>query len=64
MDEIELRSENIRRVIGPMPKGLFIGGAIITLLIVVALALALWGLPNPNDGNEKLFHLIIKSLDL
>ncbi len=64
MDEIELRSKNIRRIIGPIPKGLFIGGITVMVLITAALSIALFYLPNPTNSSERLFHLIIKSLKL
>lgn len=64
MDEIKLRSKNIRRIIGPIPKGLFIGGIAVILLITATLGVALFYLPNPTNNSEQLFHLIIKSLKL
>lgn len=62
MDDIELRSKNIRRIIGPIPKGLFISGIVIMTLIAVGLVCALIYLPNPYDPAEPLYHLIIRSL--
>ncbi len=62
MDEIELRSENIRRIIGPIPHRLFVTGVLVISLLGVALLLALFCIPNPNDGHEKLFDLLISSL--
>lgn len=64
MDEIELRSKNIRRVIGPIPKGLFIIGVTVMIIITVALALALFCLPAPTDTNERLFHFIIRNMKI
>ena len=62
MDEIELRSENIRRIIGPIPQKLFVTGVLIMVIIGGALLLSLFCLPNPTDENERLFELLLKSL--
>lgn len=64
MDNIELRSKKIRRIIGPIPTRLFALCIAVTAVIATALAVALFCLPNPADGDGKLFMLIIKSLKL
>lgn len=64
MDEIELRSKNVRRIIGPIPKTLFIAGVIMMLLIVISLVLALMYLPDPTGEYENLFYFVINSLKL
>lgn len=58
MDEIELKSKDTRRVIGPIPNKLFIGGVIVMLIITVALVFTLFYLPNPFNENEKIIMLI------
>lgn len=64
MDDIELRSKKIRRIIGPIPKRAFAFCIAATAVITVALAIALFCIPNPADSDEKLFWLIIKSLNM
>lgn len=49
---------------GPIPKGLFIIGIVVMVIITVALVFTLFYLPAPNDNNERLFHFIMRSLKL
>ena len=64
MDNIELRSRKVRRMIGPIPEKLFVSGVVVTVLIAVALIFVLFCLTDPVDVNKKLFHIIISSLRL
>lgn len=60
MDKIEIHSKKNRQIIGPIPKRLFIICIIVMSIIAIALAIALFFLPAPNDNNEILFQFIIK----
>lgn len=64
MDKIEIHSEKNRKVIGPIPKRLFIICVIVMSIITIALAAALFFLPAPNDNNEILFQFVIKTLKI
>lgn len=56
---IELRSEKVRKAIGPIPKGIVIAGYIAILLIIVALLCALIFIPYPyGNGESILQHLL------
>lgn len=62
MDEIELRSENIKRIIGPIPRKLFVTAIFVMSLLSLVLLFALFCIPNPKDENEKLFDLLTRTL--
>lgn len=59
-NRIELRSEKVRKAIGPIPKGVVIAGYVVILLITVTLTCALIFIPYPyGNGESILQHLIL-----
>ena len=58
-DKIELRSEKVRELIGPIPKYLIRWGTIIIILVFLSLLAAICLLPYPySHGESILYHLI------
>ena len=56
-DNIELRSEKIRHIIGEIPPKLVRMGTVIIVAVCVLLGICLWAV---KIGGESLFSLIFK----
>ncbi|MBR8705679.1 hypothetical protein IX296_001381 [Bacteroides pyogenes] len=53
---IELRSEKIRKAIGPIPKGLVYGGYAVIILIFIILLLCVIFIPYPYGNGETILR--------
>jgi len=60
-DNLELRSEKVRRLIGEIPPGLVRWGIAITALVFIALVAAMCLLPYPYSEGESIIRHIIGS---
>ena len=57
-DNIGLRAEKVRRLIGEIPPGLMRWGIVVTVLVFIALVAAVCLLPYPySEGESILRHL-------
>ena len=56
-DNIELRSEKVRNVIGKVPPRLVSLGTIIITIIVLALAVAFYKIPYPTSVRDNELYL-------
>lgn len=61
MDDKELYSEKIRRVIGPIPRFLIVVSLSVSASLLVALGMALIFVPSP-EGECMLWEVIISSI--
>lgn len=55
-DEIELRSERVRKIIGTIPSTLVYWGISIIVIIIVILTLVVTLLPYPYGEGETIFQ--------
>ncbi len=61
MDDKELYSEKIRKVIGPIPPFLVVASLLVSAGLFIALCLALIFVPSPK-GDGRLWEIIISSI--
>jgi hypothetical protein len=59
-NDIELRSEKVRQLIGEIPPSLIRCGIIIIAVIVIALITAVCFLPYPYSNGESILQHLIK----
>lgn len=61
-NEIELRSNKVRRLLGDFPKALETWGIVVLIVITIELILAVCLIPYPHSNGESILqHLIIQS---
>lgn len=62
-DNIELRSEKVRNVIGKIPQSLVCWGIIIIIVVILVLALVVFFVPYPYSGGETIFEYLFFSFN-
>lgn len=63
VDNIEIRSEKVRNLIGEIPPGLVRWGTVIIIVIFIAIIAAVCLLPYPySDGESIIRHILSGSL--
>lgn len=58
-DNIELRSEKVRKLIGEIPPSLVRWGTVVITIIFLALLIVVCLLPYPYSNGESILRLVI-----
>jgi len=61
-DQIELRSEKVRKIIGTIPSALVRWSIVVIIIIIVMLILVVLLVPYPYGGGETIFQHLFNLL--